>query len=553
MINHIKFSILLTVCLPMLSIAQLPHYEAYITQYQQIALDEMERSGIPASIKMAQAILESGAGTSTLALKANNHFGIKCGGNWTGKTINRKDDDYNAAGKLVPSCFRKYDSVHESFLAHSDFLLKNRRYGDLFRLDKKDYYGWAKGLKKAGYATSKTYASKLINLIEAYDLHLLDSGARTGEEILASNNPIPVPPAGPVTKEEVKVPVAPAPRPEPTIVKAEGVLAMVSINDVKSVKARQGDTPQSIAEAMNNDAGRLVRYNEFLDFANQELAGGERIFLQPKRASYRGKRKHHFIKKDETMFDISQKYGIRLSSLYKRNRLNPGTEPKAGSRIALRGPKVKQAPRASYPGSKKPIDVPDFDFEKDKNAATIVASTDENFSTFKPSTSYKEKRNEPKEEKPWYETEGILKEESEPLFESSAPKENRAKIIHSGQADNEEYTGTGQETSSVSESRTYSTPTVVEPEAPVTTPTAAPASVPVVSAPSTREANREATREANRDAPVVEQAQVAYYTVQKGETLYRISKNFGISVAEIKALNNLSSNIISVGQSLRIQ
>ena len=538
MTNHIKFSILLTVCLPLLSIAQLPHYEAYITQYQQIALDEMERTGIPASIKMAQAILESGAGTSTLALKANNHFGIKCGGDWKGKTHYRKDDDYNANGKLVPSCFRKYESTHESFLAHSDFLLKNRRYGDLFLLDKKDYYGWAKGLKKAGYATSKTYASKLINLIESYDLHLLDSGARTGEEILASNNPVPLPPAGPITKEEVKVniPAPPTKRPEPTIVKANGVLAMVSINDVKSVKARKGDTPQSIAEAMNNDAARLVRYNEFLEYANQELAGGERIFLQPKRTSYRGKRKHHFIKADETMFDISQKYGIRLTSLYQRNRLNPGTEPKTGSRIALRGPKVKQAPRASYPGNKKPIDVPDFDFEKDKNKETIVASTDENFSTFKPSTSYTEKKKAPKSEKPWYEEEGILKEESEPLFVPTAAKENQAKIIHNGQADNEEYTGTGQERSRVSESRTISESTIVERETAV----AAPAPVAVVPEPSVSEA-------------VAVAPQAAYHSVQRGETLYRISKNFDISVAEIKALNNLSSNIISVGQRLRVQ
>lgn len=146
----------------------------YIAQYKQIAILEMQRTGIPASIKMAQALLESGAGRSTLARKANNHFGIKCGGSWNGETFYREDDDYRN-GKLIKSCFRKFDSAYDSFMAHSDFLTNQRRYSFLFELSTEDYKSWARGLRKAGYATDKAYAGKLIEIIEKYELYKLDN------------------------------------------------------------------------------------------------------------------------------------------------------------------------------------------------------------------------------------------------------------------------------------------------------------------------------------------------------------------------------------------
>ncbi|WCL82003.1 glucosaminidase domain-containing protein [Saprospira sp. CCB-QB6] len=136
---------------------------AYIERFKPIAIAEMKRTGVPASIKMAQAILESGYGRSELAKKANNHFGIKCGSNWNGKTY-----------KLKASCFRAYSSAEESFKQHSDFLRNGSRYADLFKLKTTDYKGWAKGLRKAGYATSSSYPSKLIELIERYRLHQYD-------------------------------------------------------------------------------------------------------------------------------------------------------------------------------------------------------------------------------------------------------------------------------------------------------------------------------------------------------------------------------------------
>ena len=146
----------------------------YINKYKHVALSEMNRSGIPASIKMAQALLESGAGQSTLAEKANNHFGIKCGGDWSGKTYYREDDDYNKEGKLIKSCFRKFKNADASYYAHSEFLMNQPRYASLFSLSPSDYHGWAYGLKDAGYAADKRYPQKLIDIIEKYELYNID-------------------------------------------------------------------------------------------------------------------------------------------------------------------------------------------------------------------------------------------------------------------------------------------------------------------------------------------------------------------------------------------
>ena len=161
---------------------------AYIRKYQDIAIEEMKRTGIPASIKLAQGILESNCGQSELACKANNHFGIKCGGNWDGKSFQKEDDDYEN-GKLVESCFREFKSACDCYKAHSDFLsdpAKASRYGPLFLLDLTDYRGWAKGLSKAGYATDPQYADRLITIIEKYELFRFDNEY---ENELASTSP----------------------------------------------------------------------------------------------------------------------------------------------------------------------------------------------------------------------------------------------------------------------------------------------------------------------------------------------------------------------------
>ena len=148
--------------------------ESYIQRYQELAVREMHRTGIPASIKMAQAILESDAGRSDLAKNANNHFGIKCGSDWNGPTYGKKDDERGAVGFKKKSCFRKYNTPEQSFTAHSDFLTTRPNYAPLFDISPTNYKKWAKGLKKAGYATSNQYPKRLISVIERYDLDRLD-------------------------------------------------------------------------------------------------------------------------------------------------------------------------------------------------------------------------------------------------------------------------------------------------------------------------------------------------------------------------------------------
>jgi len=147
---------------------------SYIDQYKEIAVAEMYRSGIPASIILAQGICESGNGLSELAMNSNNHFGIKCKSYWKGNTYFHKDDDYNDKGILTESCFRAYNEVIDSYVDHSNFLMYTSHYSVLFQYERTDYVNWAHGLKACGYATDKAYAQKLIDKIQLYDLHSFD-------------------------------------------------------------------------------------------------------------------------------------------------------------------------------------------------------------------------------------------------------------------------------------------------------------------------------------------------------------------------------------------
>ena len=151
-----------------------PHVVSYIDEYKFIAIDEMVRTGIPASITMAQAIIESNAGNSRLARTTNNHFGIKCKSYWNGMSYYFPDDDRDAQGNIVPSCFRKYETVSDSYRDHSDFLFNTAHYNYLFSYDKTEYKLWANGLQLCGYASDESYAEKLIRTIEIYQLHELD-------------------------------------------------------------------------------------------------------------------------------------------------------------------------------------------------------------------------------------------------------------------------------------------------------------------------------------------------------------------------------------------
>lgn len=299
----------------------------YIRKYQDIAVAEMLRSGIPASIKLAQAILESNCGQSELACKANNHFGIKCGGSWNGKSFHKEDDDY-ANGQLVKSCFREFESVMESYKAHSDFLAdpaKAARYGSLFLLEPTDYKGWAKGLSKAGYATDPQYADRLISIIEKFELYRFDNEY---EHELASV----APPA------------------------STGRQLVRSVNDVTYTMALKGDNAQILARRNNLAVSKVLRYNEDIAGKEQVLATGSRVYLEPKKSSYHGKQKYHLLKEGEDLADVSSQYGIKLESLAKRNGIEKNEVPLPNQKIMLKGRNKKELRTADpyeIPGTKK--------------------------------------------------------------------------------------------------------------------------------------------------------------------------------------------------------
>ena len=290
-------------------------YVAYIEKYNEAAVKEMTEYGIPASITLAQGLLESAAGTSTLATIANNHFGIKCGDEWDGETYYKVDDDLDRNGNVRRSCFRKYESAQESFDDHSEFLAgqrKEQRYGFLFtRLGPTDYKNWARGLQSAGYATAKDYADNLIALIERYNLQQYDREDYREAE---------------ATSEE-------AGEEEDYLDISDRILF---VNDVAFVHARKNESIESIAAQLEVSPDDLVVFNDSRYRATERLENGTIIFLSEKQIQWNGVEKYHTVEESETMFYIAQQYGIKLSSLMSRNGLKKGQEPEEGERIYIR-------------------------------------------------------------------------------------------------------------------------------------------------------------------------------------------------------------------------
>lgn len=278
---------------------------SYIDQYRDVAIREMKKFGVPASITLAQGILESGSGQSYLAKRANNHFGIKCHLDWDGKRVYHDDDEKN-------ECFRAYKDPDESFRDHSLFLKNRSRYAFLFKEDPTDYRAWARGLKKAGYATNRKYPTLLIDLIERYELHKYDlEGFKVDVEEITKNEPEI--PAG----EELK-----------------SYQVNVSKNYVEYVTAKEGDSFESISEQVDVSVKRLKKYNELDE--DVALKKGQRIYLQPKRKKAFRDFEVHTVKKGETLYSISQQYGVKMKYLRKRNKLKDDQEPVAGMELELR-------------------------------------------------------------------------------------------------------------------------------------------------------------------------------------------------------------------------
>ena len=293
----------------------------YINMWKLVALQKMYDHGIPASITLAQGILESGNGNSTLARKANNHFGIKCHG-WDGPGYYMDDDAKN-------ECFRVYKTADESFEDHSQFLMK-RRYEDLFKLKPTDYKGWAKGLKKAGYATNPKYANKLIDIIEESELNKLDKlsykefvamGGGKKKSAVAKNEKAKKKNVKKAKEDDVE-----------ELVLVKGRAVDVSANNVKYVLAKEGDNYEKIALDMNLGRWEILKYND-LD-KSSKIRFEDIIYIQPKRS--KAIVSVHVIKPGESFWDISQLYGIKLKKLLKRNKIEEGTIPVPGEKVKLR-------------------------------------------------------------------------------------------------------------------------------------------------------------------------------------------------------------------------
>lgn len=273
-------------------------YDRYVEQFSPLAVEHMKVYRVPASITLAQGLLESGAGQSVLARKSNNHFGIKCHSDWRGGKVYHDDD-------LRGECFRKYRKVEDSYVDHSKFLAERSRYSVLFELNIKDYKGWAKGLQKCGYATDRAYANKLIKVIEDYELYRFDSAKKSKK-----------------TSTGKQPEVTGSPR---TVFRTYGLIYVV---------ASKNDSFDAIAQSTGFKVKQLIKYNEVPeDFPLQQ---GDIVYLEKKKKKADKPYYDHVVQIGESMHSISQRYGVSVKSLYKLNKKDKDYIPEEGDVLKLR-------------------------------------------------------------------------------------------------------------------------------------------------------------------------------------------------------------------------
>ena len=308
----LKYTIALTILFftGSMAIGQRMSRPEYIEKYKELAVKQMQASGIPASITLAQACLESGDGNSRLATEGKNHFGIKCH-TWEGPKIYH-DDDANG------ECFRKYGNAEESFKDHSDFLRFRDRYRFLFELKTNDYKGWAHGLKKAGYATNPNYPQMLIKIIEDYNLSQYDN--------LALN----IPPS-PI---EIEAPKEANPIISSELYKFTLDRELLEKNGVAYIVGSKNDTYSSLARDYKLFTRELLRFNDLKN--EQPIEEGTIIYVEKKKKRAEPLLEKHITDAGDTMYELSQRYAIQLKYLYKMNNMKSGSEPETGQIIKLR-------------------------------------------------------------------------------------------------------------------------------------------------------------------------------------------------------------------------
>lgn len=476
----------------------------YIARYKEIAIREMERSGIPASITLAQGIHESGNGNSDLARKANNHFGIKCH-EWKGQGFYMWDDDPKE------SCFRVYGNADSSYIDHTEFLMTRKRYAFLFEYESVDYVSWAHGLKKAGYATDSTYPQKLISTIERHKLYQYDIVMKP---LIASNSVQPEP----KTNEPVVYVI-----PEQMQRKLRSKSKSPLFKEYKKGIFHQNASAYAVAKA-NETALEIatrfdIPYRKFLVF--NDMVDGDRLidnqfcFIQPKKSKYKGTEVYHQVKENETMYEISQFYGLKLNDLLERNLMTEGQEPKIGEMILL-NEKAFKAPALRA-------------FEKEAEIVKPVVQK---------------------------EAEPIVKQETK----VTETKVEQKKLIAESPTYPESVYNSAQKlntsTSTATEYVVPEFPSKFEYE-PIKLEEERKKELPLVENKKTEIPSVEVKTETkvinvkNTDAPKIEN-KFLLHIVQSNETLYGIGKKYGIKWEQIKSYNNLASNELSAKQTLKI-
>lgn len=490
-------------------VAQTLSTTQYIDAYKYAAMQEMKIYKIPASITLGQGILESASGNSKLAKDCNNHFGIKCRKNWTGSHCLADDDAPN-------ECFRGYANAMEGYRDHSLFLKDNPRYATLFTYQQTDYKSWATGLKTAGYATNPAYAATLIGVIERYRLTIYDSMVLLGEDYFSPDT---------------------------------AAQRIIQFHGIESVVAKKGDSPESIAKQFEMGTWQVYKYNDLKK--GETLNPGEIIYLKPKRR--KGDTAYHTVKEGETMREISQEHTIKLKQLYKKNKLKPGQQVKPGEMLYLQK-KATEPPKTTLPGEiiKSSPSKDTVKLQNKPNPVNTENASDKLFYEVKAgetllSIAVKTKVSAA-DLKRWNN------------LDDSPLKAGQLLVIKQGVKWNGKDTATvGHTVSEIKKSSRYhvvlkgetlwsigrlygiSADSLIAWNGLQGKPLKEGAELRVYALPGKTEQKNE------------KEAQPNTYQVQAGDTLYSISRRFGITVDELKRLNGLAGNSISKGQWLRIK
>lgn len=513
--------------------------QAYIAKYKDLAISEQQRTGVPAAIKLGQGILETNAGSSELSVNARNHFGIKCKSSWTGQTYSYTDD-------APDECFRKYDQDMESYRDHSDFLKNNKRYASCFQLEQTNYKGWARELRKCGYATNPRYADQLIKVIEDFQLQDMTYAALNPQPkqgvVLASASPVPVAEPKPAItlnaeqpaqvtggNDTVKFPAKPLPY---------GL--RMTLNGLDGFYARKGELLLESAIKFNVRYARLLEMN---DLEDAPLPADMFIYLEKKKSS--GARAIHIAAPGETMLMIAQAEGMQLKALRRYNQMEQNEEPAAGAVLQLQQPAQVKPATANYV------------YEAPKPA---IASTDNNMIAGG-------KKPEPPAmpTAPVRETPQVLPVTTEPasapLPATTTQQHLRVNIADEQAVEERDETPVAATEAELEETDEEDEEQVVE-----TSTAAAPApAVPmsdfdllkakmdkaVYAQPAAGNTPKAATSAA---APAASNTTtLKYHVVAAGETAFSIARKYGITMKQLIDWNQLDFGKIKTGQQLRVK